>query len=137
VNQVTTSRAVLVGTLWVTLPVIAIMFGGWFGLGYALLNTWSLPLDANAWASLGAVLIAILWGPWIAAWVWWSLNVPKWRIWALRHNGNWPEVERAAIAAGLIWNERNWWGRLFARTEIWSTKDRQVQADLMGQQRTR
>ena len=48
------------------------------------------------------------------AWIWWSITVPKWRLWALRYVSNWPMLKRHAIASGLIWPD----GSIFARTEI-------------------
>ncbi|HXI47981.1 MAG TPA: hypothetical protein VNH39_05270, partial [Steroidobacteraceae bacterium] len=48
------------------------------------------------------------------AWLWWSIHVPKWRLWAYERVDNIPELKRRAIAAGLIWPD----GSIFSRTEI-------------------
>ena len=48
------------------------------------------------------------------AWLWWSIHVPKWRLWAYERVDNIPELKRRAVAAGLIWPD----GSIFSRTEI-------------------
>jgi hypothetical protein len=49
-----------------------------------------------------------------AAWLWWSIHVPKWRLWAYERVEDIPELKRRAIAAQLIWPD----GSIFSRTEI-------------------
>jgi hypothetical protein len=64
-------------------------------------------------------------------WLWWSVSVPKWRIWAMERTDNWPSLERAAIERSLIWDDSTWYGRMFSKTEIWSAADREHAADLL------
>lgn len=61
------------------------------------------------------------------AWLWWSIAVPKWRMWALRNVDNWPTFERAAIRDGLIWNR----GSIFNLTEIKSSAQKALEAELI------
>jgi len=50
----------------------------------------------------------------VAAWLWWSFQVPKWRLWAYERVEDIPELKRRAILAQLIWPD----GSVFGRTEI-------------------
>ena len=132
-EPISNGRAVWIGTLWVNIPVLAIMFGGW-GLEYAIASfvTPYMPRTINPYVLIplfGIWLVA----PWVLAWTWWSFNVPKWRIWALERVDDWPSLESDAIEAGLIWNENSLFGRMCARTEIWSAADREREAELRRQ----
>ena len=101
VDKVSIARAVTIGHLAVTVPVLVFLGAGAF-----------------AWVALDGVV-----GGWSAlfylcgilfAWLWWSLFVPRWRIWAYRRVESIPEVLRWAVRTGLVW-PRGW---LFERTEI-------------------
>jgi hypothetical protein len=134
IEPVSNGRAIWIGTLWVNKPVMAIMFGGW-GLEFAFVS-FVAPYVPQATISpyvliplLGILLVA----PWVLAWTWWSYNVPKWRLWALERVSDWPSLESDAIGAGLIWNENSLFGRMCARTEIWSATDREREAELRRQ----
>lgn len=70
------------------------------------------------------VLFAV--GGWVAAWSWWSWQVPKWRIWALRNVTDWLELKRRAVEDKLIWPD----GHFFEKTEIKSAEQREVEAEL-------
>jgi hypothetical protein len=125
-KRISNARAVLVGTTWVNLPVILIMGGGYIG-GRVLFAHYNRPL----WPGVLAILLLALFVATImAGWLWWSFNIPKWRLWALERTEDWPSLERAAIWSGLIWNENSYLGRMFARTEIWSPAQRRREADL-------
>lgn len=39
----------------------------------------------------------------LGAWLWWSIQVPKWRLWAYERVTDIPELKRRAIEAQLIW----------------------------------
>ena len=54
----------------------------------------------------------------VSAWLWWSTNVPKWRLWAYERVDDIPELKRRAIQARLIWPD----GSIFSRTEIRSAQ---------------
>ena len=66
----------------------------------------------------------------VLAWLWWSVNVPKWRIWALERTTDWPPLKMQGIRAGLIWDETTATGRFFRRTEIRSAKDQRLIVEL-------
>ena len=76
------------------------------------------------------LVVVLIVGPFLGAWLWWSFSVPKWRLWAMANTDDWPGLERAAVAAGLIWDENTPWGRFFSKTEIWSRVDRQKEVEL-------
>jgi hypothetical protein len=109
---------------WVNLPVVLIFLSGVVPL-FAARAQFLLLLSRYP-------LLAPIWLPaeFVAAWLWWSINVTKWRLWALERADNWEELERQAIQDGLIWDGRSLCGRIFGRTEIWSRKDRERYAEL-------
>jgi hypothetical protein len=130
---VSANKLTLIGMLWVNVPVIAI-----FALGAAGF-IWLFPVSAHSPpnAAVGAApVVGPIWllGTFVLAWLWWSVTVVKWRLWALARTDNWQRLEAKAIEDGLIWNQNTLCGRLFGRTEIWSRKDREREADLKRQQ---
>jgi hypothetical protein len=128
-TPVSNGRAILIGTAWINVPVMVLIFGGWAGLGLTAAALAAFRDTQSPAVPIVAVILATT-IPFVAAWLWWSLNVPKWRMWALERTSDWPSLQQAAIAAGLIWDERKPMGRLFARSEIWSAHDRKREADL-------
>ena len=120
---VSNKRLILIGTLWVNGPVTVILLGG-FGAMVALLRL-AYPTGLPAVDAIVGFAV-----PFILAWLWWSVNVPKWRIWALERTTNWPALKIQAVGAGLIWDETTAVGRTFTRTEIRSAKDQQRIAEL-------
>ena len=106
--------AVTVGTLVVNGPVFALLFGP------ALLATWLGRIDALFW---------VLPLSFIAAWMWWSFSVPRWRLWAYERAPSTGEVHKKAILAGLVWPH----GSFFERTEIKSATQRKRQEQLERQ----
>jgi hypothetical protein len=126
-KRVSPGRARLIGLLWVNIPVAVIMFGGWGLPLLAAVHLRTTPI--GAWGA-GTVVAAWVLLPFIGAWTWWSVNVPRWRIWALKHCDDWAAVEQGAISDGLIWDETTLKGRMFARTQFWSTRQRECEAEL-------
>ena len=132
-DRMSIGRAVLVGTLWVTLPSLLVLLAG-FAAVYVLTNLTAVDpmVDAARDAVHAIVTAAGYAAAFVLGWLWWSFTVTKWRIWAIEHTGDWPGLEPAAIRAGIIWNERRWLGRLCSRTEIASAADRRRLAALKG-----
>jgi hypothetical protein len=120
------ARAITIGQLWVGLPPVLIMV-----VGTLAALVWAMGRPQNA--GTGTVLVPFLAG-YIAAnavgWLWWSLMIPKWRLWALQRTGDWPALEKAAIKAKLIWDESTRTGRFFSRTEIATAEGRRRFAEL-------
>lgn len=57
----------------------------------------------------------------VGSWLVWSIQVPRWRLWAYRHVGDIPLLKRLAAAKQLIWND----GSIFEKTEIMSRSVRE------------
>jgi hypothetical protein len=104
--------AVVVGWLVVNVPVIAIF------LCSALFAAQS---DLNIKLSL---LIAF-----VAAWTWWSLVLPRWRLWAYERVPSTGALQKWALAVGLVWPR----GSFLERTEIKSSALRERQQVLERQ----
>lgn len=50
----------------------------------------------------------------VLAWLWWSISVPKWRLWTLQRVENISQLYMKAVQAGLMWPR----GHFFEKTEI-------------------
>ncbi len=104
--------AVAVGTLVVNVPVVAIM------IGTAILAFRS---------GLGIAPTLIL--AFLLGWLWWSLCVPRWRLWAYRRVASTSALQRWALGVGLVWPR----GSLPERTEIKSAAHRLLEKELEQQ----
>ena len=93
------SRAVLLGHLVVSLPVIAI-------IGIVFLTSYAL--KGPAWGVAG-LLLGVL-----PAWLWWSLTIPLWRDWAKRQGADEARTQYLGQWTGLVWPK----GSFFEKTEI-------------------
>jgi hypothetical protein len=89
-------KAIGVGQLVVNLPAVIVMIAAIF-LGSFL---WPGPFS--------------LLGGGLAAWVWWSFTVPRWRDWALDRGIDPERLQKFAFRTGLTWPK----GSLFERTEF-------------------
>ena len=110
-RTITSGAAIVVGTLVVNLPVFALLAGPAFiasSMGRDDLTLWILLLS------------------FVAAWGWWSLSVPRWRLWAYERVESTSEVHRKALAAGLLWPR----GSFLERTEFKSLAQRKRQEQL-------
>ncbi|TFF38023.1 hypothetical protein [Mucilaginibacter psychrotolerans] len=65
----------------------------------------------NGWLTTGIVVLSF-----IAAWLYWSVAIPKWRLWAFANVRNVHQLKSRAIKEKLIWPD----GSIFNKTEIWS-----------------
>ena len=110
ISRITVNQAISKGQKWVNYPVFGIMLLG-FGLTMYLMtivkNVWIFPIGFVS-------TIALMW-------LWWSLVITKWRIWAFGNCRNVHELKRKAIEQKLIWDDNSW----FNKTEIWSNEQRQ------------
>jgi len=102
-------RAILAGVIWVN---------GSAMLGFALPIVVLISLMNGAdevggpGVLIGLVLIFLL--SFVAAWFAWSVQVPRWRVWAYRRVNDIEALKDSAVSAGLIWPE----GHFFQRTEL-------------------
>jgi hypothetical protein len=105
------------------------MFGGWIGIPIIAVTLFP-EVAPPGYMGASAVVAAWILGPWISAWLWWSISIPKWRVWAMERSDDWNALACVAISFGLIWDEKTLLGRFFEKTEIWSARDRQREIEL-------
>lgn len=94
----------------ITIPTMLTMFG---------LMIVFFVLDGNGIIpkqfSLPGLLFSIF-----ASWIVWSIQVPKWKVWAYTQVDDIEELKRSAVESKLIWNDSS----IFTRTEIWNKKQK-------------
>lgn len=110
-ETVTVDEAISKGHKMVNYPVMVIMFGT-IGLTLylgtqKLIPTWGFPV--------GFVLAFIF------AWLWWSIMITKWRLWAFDNVRNVHELKKRAIQEKLIWADNS----IFEKTEIRNATDKE------------
>jgi hypothetical protein len=59
-------------------------------------------------------VFALFSGGFVAAWVYWSFAIPRWRRWARRRGAPAEELQRLAVEANLVWPK----GSIFEKTEF-------------------
>jgi polyferredoxin len=97
-------RAVLLGHLLVSLPVILIIVGVGILVHFVLGLAWAI-----------AFLIGVPVGR-----LWWSVSAPRWRLWATGKGADPQELQQFAQRSGLLWPENS----IMTRTEIPSRRGR-------------
>jgi hypothetical protein len=120
------TAAIRIGTLWVNIPVFALIFGA-FGISIALAGIEAVQHNRQIWFGIAGLLIGCALG-----WMWWSFALPRWRAWAYEHVNDIEELKRRAVRASLIWPE----GHIFERTEF-RTKSLQRSLDASCQKARR
>ena len=108
-KQLTVNNALKKGHFMVNYPVFAIMIIG-FGLTIYLST-----LKLNGWL-VGLLGVSTF----VFMWLWWSIQITRWKIIAFGNVRNVHELKRKAIEQQLIWNVNSW----FNKTEIWSNAQR-------------
>ncbi len=109
----TEGKAIAIGTLWVNIPVFLLMFAPIFIL---------LAFVPKPPAVLAILVFAL---GFVVAWLWWSINVPKWRLWAYQRVSDINSLKVKAIQAGLVWPDSSF----FSRTEIKSKRHAEKEKD--------
>ena len=109
-ESVSMEKAIRTGLLVVNAPVMVLLVGPGAAAHYLVSKT---PIVITA-AAIGFVL----------AWLWWSVSVPRWRLWAYERVADIPQLKQRAVEVGLTWRD----GSLFSRTEIKS-------ADMVARER--
>jgi hypothetical protein len=107
-------KAIGAGLLWINLPVLVIICGA--PIVPALVLVMYRPDDAAALDPDSVVWLVVsgLAAGFVIAWLWWSVMVPRWRLWAYERVDDIAKLKRVAVAVGLIWPD----GWIFERTEI-------------------
>lgn len=109
-NNITVSKAISKGHLFVTAPVFIVMFGT---IGAALY------LGVEKLLPFWIVPASFLIGP-ILGYLYWSYSITKWRLWAFENVRNVHELNRRSISQNLIYKE----GSFFEKTEFRSADDK-------------
>ena len=100
-RQVTIDQAIRKAFWMVKLPSMAALFAPLLAYLY-LAKLGYLPTIGYAgmkWA-VPTLLISFL-----GSWLVWSIQIPRWRLWAYRRVTDITELKRAAVEAQLIWSE--------------------------------
>ena len=112
-------RALWIGWLWVNLPVFVLLFGP---MAILLLTVGNDQIGVP----LGVATLVLSFA---GAWLWWSVMIPRWRLWSYRRVENPLALKHAAVDAQLTWRE----GSSFARTEIKSAHHAEMERRLERQ----
>jgi len=116
-KNISVNKAIARGHQIVNYPLIIWMIAG-FGLTIYLMtvleNAWIFPVGFVA--------------TFAAAWLWWSVMITQWRIWAFTNVRNVHELKRKAVNQKLIWHDGSW----FEKTEIRTRKQRMKLEELEG-----
>ena len=67
-----------------------------------------LPLNVVLMVVIGAAV-------WCSAWLYWSISLPRWRLWAYSRVEDIDKLHTMAVSYGLLWRD----GHFFERTEIY------------------
>lgn len=108
---VTVDEAIAKGHRMVNYPVFIIMFGT-VGLSFYLaiqkiLPSWIIPAGFGLAFGL--------------AWLWWSIMITKWRLWAFDNVRNVHELKKRAVQERLIWTDNS----IFEKTEIRNSNEKE------------
>jgi hypothetical protein len=106
-SSLSISKAITAGLLLVNGPVFLLLFGPLAATLY-LLEIGYLP-SSQIWLAIFAFFSGF-----VLAWLWWSLSIPKWRLWAYERVSDITALKSAAVTVGLTWPDNHF----FARTEI-------------------
>lgn len=106
-DSVSVKQAVRRGLLVVNGPVLLLLLGPVAVFAY-LVNHNVISQKYN-WLAL--LLFA---AGFVLAWLWWSLSVARWRVWAYERVEDIPALKKHAVAAGLTWPD----GHVLEKTEI-------------------
>lgn len=110
-EQVTIEEAIKKGNKTINYPVIFILFG-LIGLTIFI----GLQFKYYVWVyPIGFIISFVL------AWIFWSIKITKWKIWAFENVRNVHELRKRAIEANLIYEESSF----LNKTEIWNSNDKE------------
>lgn len=112
-------QAILWGILVVNVPVLLLLTGP-IAL-FALLIERHIFSQAHNWIG---VLVFVT--SYVLAWLWWSVYIPRWRIWAYERVNDTPSLKKQAVVAVLTWPE----GHAFAKMELKSSAQAQREREL-------
>lgn len=111
-NKTKIYQAIIIGHLLINIPIIAICLG----LPY-LVTYLNISLVLKVILVIVAFFLSIG-----VSWIFWSISITKWRIWAFNQveEEDWVKLKEMAIAQKLIWPV----GSVFEKTEIRNTREK-------------
>ena len=115
-DRVTVDEAIERGHRMITYPVVGIMLGP-TGLGIYLALAQRVP----PWIMAAGFVLGCGLG-----WLYWSVMITRWRLWAFGHVRNVHELKKRAVQEGLIQAD----GSLVEKTEIRTARDKEELAAL-------
>ncbi|HEY1837400.1 MAG TPA: hypothetical protein VGG36_07065 [Rhizomicrobium sp.] len=108
------------GTLWINIPVLVIMLI--VGVSFAVLL--GFLTDGTKFSAV-FVFVGACFSGCGSAWLYWSVMIPRWRIWSLRRVADWEKLVKLSTNQ-VIWPS----GCVFEHTEIWTAKQREIAGEL-------
>jgi hypothetical protein len=110
-ETITIDKALSKGHKMVTYPGMLLMFGI-LGLTFLL----GFQNENRLWIWPVGITSSI-----ILPWIFWSVRITKWKVWAFDNVRNVHELKKRAIQEKLIWPDSS----LLKKTEIWNSEDKQ------------
>lgn len=124
--QIPVGRAISIGLIFVNGPVILMLVGP---LGaFIVLSKNGLISQSYNWTVIPAFLAGF-----VAAWVWWSFSVPRWRVWAYERVNEIGLLKERAVAVGLTWPDTHVFGKTEFKTR--ALRDRERKSLAAGKQK--
>lgn len=118
-GTVSVKRAIRIGMLLVNGPVLLFLVGPLAVFDRLIKGGW-LSREHN-WLGLVAFACGF-----IVAWVWWSVSIVRWRLWAYERVQDIKHLKQVAVSVGLTWPD----GHIFGKTEIKSEAQSQREREL-------
>jgi hypothetical protein len=119
-RRVSVDAALRRGQWTVNGPVHALMWGPVGVAAFLAALNGADVKTAMCWGAVGFVV------GWPLAWLSWSIQVPRWKVWAWARVEDLDELKARAVAGKLIWPD----GHLFGRTEIWTPSLRRRMSEI-------
>jgi len=114
-----TNQDVLKRAFWmVKVPSMTLMLGPWL-ISYLLMKRGVIPqygLEGMRW------FVPLFLAGFVLGWLAWSVQVPRWKLWAYERVDDIPGLKEEAVSTQVIWPD----GSLFTRTEIMSSTTREA-----------
>jgi hypothetical protein len=122
-KHVSISKAIWLGWLVVNGPVLLLSCGPFFVFDY-LIKSGVISRSYN-WA--GFLIITL---DFVLAWLWWSLSVPKWRLWAYQRVDDIATLKDRAVAVRLTWPDNHFFSRTEIKSRSHALRERQLDTSL-------
>src|SRR5262245_40280582 len=103
-GSLSVKQAIRWGLLVVNGPVLTLLLGP-LGVFALLIDQRVFSREYN-WIGLPVFVAGF-----VLAWLWWSVSVPRWRIWAYERVEDVQGLKEQAVAVGLTWPDGHALGR--------------------------